>query len=88
MSNGKDVEQNNHDSHTEIQAVYREVADALIVTIRDAISVAYTILESEENHKEQQDKIDDLKNMIQLVTNLTGKIKNLNHQYYKSKDIV
>lgn len=86
MSNGKGVDQNNHNSDTELQGVYRAVVDALIITIGDAISAVSTILELEED-KEQTDKIDDLKNLIQHVTNLTEKVKNLNHQNYKCKDI-
>ncbi|MEI4771665.1 hypothetical protein WAX74_18755 [Psychrobacillus sp. FJAT-51614] len=89
MSIGEGVNQNNQNSDTEIHAVQRSVMEALITTICDAISATSIILTSEEeNHNEQQGKIDDLKNMIQQVSNLTEKVKNLNQQIYKSKDIV
>ncbi|MFJ7825774.1 hypothetical protein [Psychrobacillus sp. NPDC096623] len=84
MSIGESVDQNpDYENH----AIQSAVMDALITTICGAISDTSIILTSEEDHKEQQGKIDDLKNMIQHVSDLTEKVKNLNQQIYKSKDI-
>lgn len=88
MSNGENVDQNNQNNDTEIYAVHRAVIDALINTMGDAISATSILFTSEKDHKEQQGKIDDLKNMIQHVNNLTEKVKDLNQQIKKSKDIV
>ncbi|WP_277587615.1 hypothetical protein [Psychrobacillus antarcticus] len=88
MSNGEGIDQNNQNSDTEIHAVHRAVMDALTITIGDAISAISILLGSEEDYKEQQGKIDNLKNMIQQVNDLTEKVKTLNQQIYKNKDIV
>ncbi|MFJ7826612.1 hypothetical protein [Psychrobacillus sp. NPDC096623] len=88
MSKGEVVDQNNQNSDTEIHAVRRAVMVALLTTMGDAISVTSTVLKSEENHKEQQNKIDELKNMIQHLNDLTEKVNNLNQRIYKIKDIV
>ena len=87
MSNSEGVDQNNQNSDTEIRAVRRAVMDALLTTIGDAISVTSIVLTSEEDHKEQQIKIDDLKNMIQHVSDLTEKVNYLNQRIYNNKDI-
>lgn len=82
------MDQNNQNSDTEIHAVRRAVMDALLTTIGDAISVTSIVLAPEENHKEQQVKIDDLKNMVQHVSDLTEQVTNLTQRIHKSKDIV
>ena len=88
MSNGEGVDQNNQNFDTEIHAVRRAVVDALLTTIDDAISVTSIVLAPEENHKEEQVKIDDLKNMVQHVSDLTEQVTNLTQRIYKNKDIV